>query len=158
MESKLISEDQMNKIIPEDNADGEMDLHIEKVKKISGWGIKQDRIALLSTHKIYVLKLGTFEVKETVAISELRYIIKCGKSNEILLYFEGHFDLRFIMTNHGDFLDLIKLRFPQFCPRIPLKVFVIDDADNLSAFKTDTRRSKAYAFNNEPDPKYRHKS
>ena len=66
--------------------------------------------------------------------------------------------MRFYMANHSDFLDLIKLRFPQFCPNIPLKVFVIDDAKDLSAYKTDSRRSKAYAFNNEPDPRYRHRS
>ena len=73
----------MNRVIPEDNADGEMDLHTEKVKKVSGWGIKQDRIVILSTHNIYVLKPGqaakpeTFEVKEKIEISQLRYIIKC---------------------------------------------------------------------------------
>jgi len=73
-----------------------MDLFIDKVKKISGWGIKQDRILLLSTHEIYVLKPGSFDVKEKIPISQLRYMIKCAKNNEVLLYFEGHFDMRFI--------------------------------------------------------------
>jgi len=40
MESELIPQESLNKIIPEDNEQGEMDLFMDKVKKISGWGIK----------------------------------------------------------------------------------------------------------------------
>ena len=40
MESQLLSPEQMNDIIPEDNAIGEMDLFTDKVKKISSWNIK----------------------------------------------------------------------------------------------------------------------
>jgi len=50
MESALVPPEEMNNIIPEDNELGEMDLLITKVKKISSWGIKQDRILILSTH------------------------------------------------------------------------------------------------------------
>jgi hypothetical protein len=50
MEKDLLSPEDLNKIIPEDNEEGEMDLFIDKVKKISGWGLKQDRILMLSTH------------------------------------------------------------------------------------------------------------
>ena len=50
MEGFSLSEDQMNEIIPEDNVLAEMELFTAKVKKISSWNIKQDRILILSTH------------------------------------------------------------------------------------------------------------
>ena len=159
MESVLIPAGELNKIIPEDNELGEMDLMMAKCKKISSWGIKQDRILLLSTHQIYVLKTN-FEIRKQVAIAELRYMIKCGKSNEVLLYFNGHFDFRLVVEQKDEMFDLIKLRFPQFCPTIPLKMFIVDDQPNLDKYKvgSNNRRSQTYGFSNEPDKKYRHRS
>jgi len=37
-------------------------------------------------------------------------------------------------------------------------VFIVDDKDNLNEYKIGSRRSQHYAFSNEPDVKYRHKS
>ena len=86
-------------------------------------------------------------------------MIKCANSKEVLLYFNGHFDLRLVLDGGDEFFDLIKLRFPQFCPTIPLKFFIIEGKDNLNDYKVaGTRRSNAYAFSNEPDPKFRHRS
>jgi len=48
--AEVISQEEMNNIIPEDNELGEMDLFTSKIKKISSWGIKHDRILILSTH------------------------------------------------------------------------------------------------------------
>ena len=39
-----------------------------------------------------------------------------------------------------------------------MKVFIVDDKDNLNEFKIGSRKSNAYAFNSEPDKRYRHKS
>ena len=53
MESNLISKEELNEIIPRGNALGEQAELIIKVKKISSWNFKHDRILIVSTHSIY---------------------------------------------------------------------------------------------------------
>ena len=126
MESALIPQDELNEIIPEDNILDEVHLFSTKVRKISSWGYKHDRILMLSTHQIYQLTME-FEVRKQVPIADLRYVIKCAKSDEILLYFNGHFTYRLLVPQYEEFLELVKIQFPQYCPTTSLKVFVIDD-------------------------------
>lgn len=158
MEVELVSDAMMQEIIPDDNDLGEQEMFTSKVKKISSWGIKQDRVLILSTHQIYVLKAGG-EVRKRIPIAEVRYIIKAELSNEILIYFAGHYDLRLILDDRDSFLDLLLMRFPIFCPKIRMKYFIISGKESLNEYKVqgNNRRSIGYAFNNEPDKKFRHK-
>ena len=77
-------------------------------------------------------------------------------TNEVLLYFNGENDLRLVVAERDELLDLIKLRFPRFCPTTLLKVFGIPK-DSLKEYRCPNtkRTSNKYAFNNEPEAKYR---
>ena len=52
---ELISEAMMVKMFPDDNELGETPMLTVKCKKISRWGIPQERVLLLSTHFVYLL-------------------------------------------------------------------------------------------------------
>jgi len=81
----------------------------------------------------------------------LRYIVKSLKSNEIYLEFSDKNNMRLIFEERDEFLDLLKLRFITFCPKIHLKVYGIP-LDTLKDYKAS---SSQYAFDNEPDDMYR---
>ena len=52
----IIPPEIMQTIIPDDNELGECVMFTSHVKKISTWGFAQDRILVLSTHKIFIIK------------------------------------------------------------------------------------------------------
>ena len=149
MDSNIVPDWLLNQMFPEDSEIGEEPLHIDKCKKISRWGIGQDRFVILSTHCIYVL--STKEVSKKVPIEELKYIIKSTVSKELLLYFDSDFDLRLIFETREDFLDLLKLRFAKFCPKKHLKVYGIPE-ESLKKYKASKQRgsTSGYAFDTEP--------
>ena len=51
----LIPDNILEEMFPDDNELDESAMHISKCKKLSNWGIGQDRIIILSTHSIYLL-------------------------------------------------------------------------------------------------------
>jgi len=48
----------------------------------------------------------------------LRYIVKSTLTEELLLYFNGQFDMRLKFDDREDFLDMLKLRFSALAPDI----------------------------------------
>ena len=142
----------MEQIFPEDSEIGEEPLHIDKCKKISRWGIGQDRVVVLSTHCVYIL--STKDVSKKVSIEELKYIIKSTMSKELLLYFDTDFDMRLICETRDEMLDLLKLRFAKFCPKKHLKVYGIPE-ESLKKYKASKQRGSSYAFDCEPESKFR---
>lgn len=142
----------MEQIFPEDSEIGEEPLHIDKCKKISRWGIGQDRVVVLSTHCVYIL--STKDVSKKVPIEELKYIIKSTMSKELLLYFDTDFDMRLICETRDEMLDLLKLRFAKFCPKKHLKVYGIPE-ESLKKYKASKQRGSSYAFDCEPESKFR---
>jgi hypothetical protein len=61
-----------------------------------------------------------------MAIKDLGCIIKSMVSNEFILHFPNHFDLRITSDSadrRNDFLNLVKLRFAHLQPNYTLKVF-----------------------------------
>lgn len=149
---KLVPDQILKDLFPPDNELDEESLHIAKGKKISNWGIGQDRVIILSTHHIFLL--STKEIRKKVHISALVYIIKSLSSNEVLLYFNQGFDMRLVFDSREDFLNLVKLRFASFMPQKTLKVYGVP-FNSLKEFKTAASRQKGYAFDSAPEDKYR---
>ena len=61
--------------------------------------------------------------------------------------------MRLAFEERDEFLDFLKLRFTSFCPNIRLKIFGIPE-ESLKEYKGSSGQDK-YAFDNEPDNKYR---
>ena len=127
----------LQELFPEDNELDEEPIIIAKCKKISRWGINQDRVIILSTHHIYLLSAK--DLRKRVPISHLKYIIKSTVSKEVILYWDGEYDFRIQFEERDDFLSMLKLRFASFCPTKHLKVFGIDK-ESLKEFKSMTKK------------------
>ena len=99
-----------------------------------------------------------FEVRKKQGISTLKYYILSNTTHEVLLYFTDETDIRLILDANDKemFLQLLKLRFANLCPKVNLKVFGVP-SDNLKEYKSMNvnRGSNAYAFDNEPADMYR---
>ena len=119
----------MSKIIPEDNELGEMSLFQSRIKRFSSWGVKQDRILVFSTHFLYITK-GT-EIVKKYGIYLMRYIVECPSSSEILVYFSSYKNLRMVLMDTQAFTDLVRLRFPIFCPNDVLRYYIVNDKSSL---------------------------
>ncbi len=52
---KILPDSYLEELFPDDNDLGEEMMQCVKVKKLSNFSIKQDRILILSTHVIYLL-------------------------------------------------------------------------------------------------------
>lgn len=139
----------MEQIFPEDSEIPEEPLHIDKCKKISRWGIGQDRVVILSTHFIYILSAK--DISKKVSIEELKYIIKSSLSKEILLYFDDDFDMRLNFESRDEMLDLLKLRFAKLCPKKHLRVYGIPE-ESLKKYKASKQRGsmRGIAYDCEP--------
>ena len=92
MESELVPESVYQKLFPDDNDLEEAAMCTQKCKKISRWGIPQERILILSTHFVYLLHNNS--LRKRVSISKLKYIVKSTTNHEILLYFTDESDFR----------------------------------------------------------------
>ena len=119
------------------------------VKKVSTKGIKQDRILILSTHKVYIIKktILSYEKNRELAIKDLECFVKMKDTNEILLQFAGQEDLQLIFEEKEDFLDLIRNMFRKFQPNAILKAFVMTDKENLNDYRiVKSRRGQKRSF------------
>ena len=61
-----------------------------------------------------------------MSIADLSSIVRSTVSNEFILHFPNHADLRIVTESserRDDFLNLVKLRFAHMQPRITLKVY-----------------------------------
>jgi hypothetical protein len=151
---KLLSDAVVNEMFPEGNTLDESPLLICKCKKISRWGIAQDRLAILCTHYVYLMSYKA--VRKKVPIADLKYIVRSTQSKEVLLYFHDEFDIRMITEDRDNFLSLLKLRFAHFCPQKTLKVYGIPK-ESLKEYKSmaNKRGSNQFTFDNEPPAKFR---
>ena len=127
-----LSDAVIKEIFPEGNSLGEKPLLTIKCKKISRWGIAQDRIAILSTHCVYLL--SNKDVRKKVPIADCKYIIKSMTSKEVLLYFNDELDMRLISEERDAFLTELKKTFAHFCPTRTLKVYGIPK-ESLKEYK-----------------------
>lgn len=125
---KLVPDTVMNMIFPENNDLDEEPLIVTKCKKISNWGIGQDRVLILSTHYIYLL--SSREIKKKVSIHETKYVIKsmAEGSREIITYFREGFDFRLSFDQTEDFLNMLKLRYASLSPKTTLKVYGVPNS------------------------------
>lgn len=124
----LVPQKVIDTLFPEENEYDETMMMSCKCKKISRWNIAQERILILSTHFIYLLN-EKHEVRKNQGISTLKYIVKSMASLEILLYFTDETDIR-LQTDAADkelFLQMLKLRFANLCPKVNLKVFGVPE-------------------------------
>jgi hypothetical protein len=93
------------------------------------------------------------DTRKKFPISELKYIVKSLTSKELLLYFLTDQDIRMLTDERDEFLNILKARFPHFCPNRNLKVYGIPK-DSLKEFKAKAR-DQGFAFDNEPSAKFR---
>ena len=144
-------------MFPEDNEYDETMMFQSKCKKISRWNLAQERILLLSTHFIYLLN-DKYEIRKSQGISTLKYIVKSTNSLEILLYFTDETDIRLQLETDDKelYLQMLKLRFANLCPKVNLKVFGVPE-ESLKQYRSMNVAfaSNAYAFDNEPADIYR---
>jgi tRNA A-37 threonylcarbamoyl transferase component Bud32 len=127
-----------------------------RCKKISRWGVPQERVLILTTHNVVLFNTKEKDTRKRFPLKELKYIVKSLSSMETLLYFVNENDVRIITEEREDFLNLVKYRFPLLCPNRGLKVYGVPK-DNLKEFKSMSQKgAKAqFAFDNEPSAKYR---
>ena len=76
--------------------------------------------------------------------------MKALQSNEILLQFAAGLDVRLILDEKEDFLNLVKMMFPKFNPKDTLKVYGIPGT-SLKAYKNTGKHN----FETEPEAKFR---
>jgi hypothetical protein len=146
---KLIPDQIMKDIFPEDNDLEEEPMFVSKCKKISNWNIGQDRVLILSTHYIYLL--STKEIRKKVSITDVKYFVKSldTKSKEMLLFFREGYDFRLTFDGLEEFQNLIKLRFTSLSPKVTLKVYGVPQA-SLRDFVAPTKKGH-YTFDASPD-------
>ena len=77
-------------------------------------------------------------------------------SLEILLYFTDETDIRLqLEANDKDlFLEFLKLRFANLCPKVNLKVFGVPE-ESLKQYRSMNHGYTTYAFDTEPADMYR---
>lgn len=150
---KLVPDSVMGMIFPENNDLDEEPLIVTKCKKISNWGIGQDRVVILSTHYIYLL--STKEIKKKISISEAKYIVKSlnETSKEVLIYFRDGFDFRLSFEKTEDFLSMMKLRYATLSPKTTLKVYGVPSS-SLKEYVAPAKKN-VYAFDAAPEEKFR---
>ena len=122
---QVIPDNVLLKIIQVDKKLKEEIIQVQACKKLTRWGINQNRQLLLSTHFIYLV--DKTKLKYKISIKELKYIVKSKKSEQFLLYFQTEQDLCLIAKNKDDFIDYLKLRFVNLCPDIHLKVYGVPE-------------------------------
>ncbi len=125
---QVIPDSVLLKIIPENNKLDEEILLVQACKKVSRWGINQNRQVILSTHFIYLIDKTVR--KQKISINELKYIVKSKKNDQFILYFLNEQDLCLVVKNKDEFINYLKLRFANFCPNTHLKVYGVPE-DNL---------------------------
>ena len=78
------------------------------------------------------------------------------QSLEILLYFTDETDIRLqLSANDKDlFLQMLKLRFANLCPKVNLKVFGVPE-ESLKQYRSMNHGYTTYAFDTEPADMYR---
>jgi hypothetical protein len=150
---KLVPDTVMNKIFSVNNDLDEEPLLVTKCKKVSNWGIGQDRVIILSTHYIYLL--SSKEIKKKVSISETKYLIKSltESSKEIIIYFREGFDFRLSFDQTEDFLNMLKLRYASLSPKTTLKVYGVPN-NTLKDYVAPAKKNQ-FIFDAAPEDKYR---
>ena len=75
---------------------------------------------------------------------------------EILLYFTDETDIRLQLEAHDKdlFLEFLKLRFANLCPKVNLKVFGVPE-ESLKQYRSMNHGYTTYAFDTEPADMYR---
>ena len=99
---KLIPDDILREIIPEDNDLNEETMLVAKCKKYSSWGVGHDRVIIMSTHFIYLL--STKEIRKKASITDMSYAIKSNASKEILLFFKEGYDMRLVFEESNELI------------------------------------------------------
>src|SRR4051812_21105737 len=86
-----------------------------------------------------------------MVIADAGCIIKSTTSNEFILHFPQHFDLRATLESGDrkeDFLNLVKLRYAHMQPKYTLRVYGVP-SNSLKEYHT-TPNKKKYNINNLP--------
>jgi hypothetical protein len=150
---KLVPDQIMQSLFPQDNDLEEEPMIVSKCKKISNWGIGSDRVIILSTHYIYLL--SSREIKKKVSISEVKYFIKStiAACKEILLFFREGYDIRLSFDESEQFLNLLKLRYASLSPKTTLKVYGVPNS-TLKDYVAPANKTRAY-IDVAPEEQYR---
>jgi len=153
----LQNDKEIEKLVPFDKGNHKLINLIEpmlfsdKILKINRWNLKQERGIILTVKNIYILRkkckfniLINKELRKQLLIEDLGSIIKSLTSNEFILNFPLHFDLRVSidpMERRDDFLNLVKLRFAHMQPQITLKIYGIN-TNSLKEFHSTPNKKK----------------
>ena len=104
---KLHLDAEYNKIVPFET---EAIVFSDYVVKINSWGIKQERILLMTTQNIYNFKKK--HLKRKIPIQRIGGIIFSEKhKNDIVLHIPTEYDYRYTLDRMDDFVRLLKERF-----------------------------------------------
>ena len=157
MEDELLSQADMDRLFPDDGDE----CHLISVvcKKVSLFNTSADKICVLSTEKIYIIDKKNADIKP-IKIDQLKYIVKGNGNTSVLLYFVTETDLLLQMNNQkdlADFLDMLKMRYHNICPKIHLKVFGVPPATmrDYRPMANTKGKKNVFAFDNEPASIYR---
>lgn len=88
----------------------------------------------------YVYLLGKSKIHTKIGISELKFIIKCTKSSEIIAHFLNNIDIRMSFDSEDpeeardDFLIFLKMRFANIVKNRTLRFYGVNEA-NLKNYK-----------------------
>lgn len=143
----LIPQDVISELFPKNNiGKNESVTYMVKCSKFSRYGMKQDRILLMSTQGIYLLTGKKLSARHV--FSELQCVIKSNLSKEFVLCFVNSKDLRLYLDEREDFLKLIMARFSNLDLDNELKVYGVPIKE-LKDYKSNNS-----SFSTEPELKY----
>jgi len=147
----LLSNPDFEKII---NFDSEPIMFSNRIHHLNRWNIKSERSLVLTDKFIYEFQKKTLNKK--IPISDCSHIIKnLTNLREVLLLFEFQNDLRFLLDEREEFLNLLKLRFACVRPDITLRVYGVAGS-NLREYLTN--KKKRNKVDNLPREDFRHKT
>lgn len=90
--------------------------------KINMWGIKQERILLMTSHNIFNFKKKT--MKRKIAIEKIGAIIVSTKnSKELVLHVPSEYDYRYQVSDREVFIKLLKREFLKRRPNGHLRYY-----------------------------------
>ena len=121
------------------------------VVKHSHWGIKQERILVLTSRYVYNFKKK--HLKRKIPVPRIGGLIFSLKhKNDVVIHIPSEYDYRYSLDRLKEFIILLKQRFQMVAPNSLLKIFLVPAS--LKEFTT-TEKDMKYKPSRVPTSKYR---
>ena len=129
----------------------EVIMYSDKHQKVNKLGRKQEKILVLTTTNIYILKKK--KVYRKIKIVNVGAVILSSKNDtDFVVHIPKEYDSKFRVDSRKEFVDLLQLRFANLDKENTLKIYAV--LENLKMYTT-TIKDQRYGLIKLPEESYR---